>query len=232
MADACVEMVFHYKGIFTESVDGRHLHQPFSLLQAPSKQYRRYTTTESFGIFGVYLYPFAISQLFGITASELADTAAGMTEFDGQEGKNLEEQIILAGSTAARVKFLCAFLEKKLAIRKIKEQTIHHAIRQVVHAKELKGVETLAREFNISKRQFERKFKEHAGFSPKLYSRIIRFQLALKQYGDTSKYLTDIAHECGYYDQSHFIHDFRSFSGYHPKQYFLQQPEGIEWRES
>ena len=60
------------------------------------------------------------------------------------------------------------------------------------------------------------------GFPPKLYSRITRFQAALGEYG-SGKSLTDIAYDCGYYDQSHFINDFREFSGYNPKVYFSGQ---------
>jgi AraC-like DNA-binding protein len=101
----------------------------------------------------------------------------------------------------------------------------------VVHARSLETVEQLSAQFNLSQRQFERKFTEYAGFTPKVYSRIIRFQSALSHYGSDYKSLTDIAYECGYYDQSHFIHEFKEFSGYHPGQYFKGRPEGIEYRE-
>jgi transcriptional regulator GlxA family with amidase domain len=84
----------------------------------------------------------------------------------------------------------------------------------------------------LSLRQFQRRFKELSGFPPKLYARIIRFGAAMQRYGNNFRSLTDIAYECGYYDQSHFIHDFKEFSGYHPKQYFSGRTEGIEWRES
>jgi hypothetical protein len=81
-------------------------------------------------------------------------------------------------------------------------------------------------------RQFQRRFKQLSGFPLKLYARIIRFGAAMQRYGNNFRSLTDIAYECGYYDQSHFIHDFKEFSGYHPKQYFSGRTEGIEWRES
>ncbi|HEX2898290.1 MAG TPA: helix-turn-helix domain-containing protein [Bacteroidia bacterium] len=84
----------------------------------------------------------------------------------------------------------------------------------------------------ISMRQLERTFKDHAGFSPKTYARILRFQSTTKEYGNTHKTLTDIALDCGYYDQAHFIHDFRQFSGYAPGDYFFGKPEGIEYRET
>ena len=230
MADACAEMIFHYKGVFTD-LDDDMGSQSLSILQAPSKQHRRYTTNDSFGIFGAYLYPFAISQLFGISPSGMSDQVAVKDIPGGAQGRDLEEQIMTAASTVQRVEILSSFLEKKLVAGKLKDQAIHQAIRYMIHSPEQKTVEVLAQQFNLSARQFERKIKEHAGFSPKLFSRIIRFQSALKQYGNTQKQLTDIAHQCGYYDQSHFIHDFRKFSGYHPKQYFLHHPEGIEWRE-
>ena len=43
---------------------------------------------------------------------------------------------------------------------------------------------------------------------------------------------TDIAHNCGYYDQSHFIHDFRAFSGQHPLKYFSGVSGATEWRDA
>ena len=70
----------------------------------------------------------------------------------------------------------------------------------------------------LGKKQFERVFREIVGMNPKEYSRIVRFQksLRLMQCGDTD--YIGIATVCGYSDQSHFIRDFRLFSGITPKQ--------------
>lgn len=85
--------------------------------------------------------------------------------------------------------------------------------------------------FNLSERQFERKFREYSGFNPKLCMRIVRFEEACNFYGHSGqKTMTEIAHECGYYDQSHFIRDFKEFSGYEPGHYFSGRAEGVEWR--
>jgi transcriptional regulator GlxA family with amidase domain len=92
-------------------------------------------------------------------------------------------------------------------------------------------VNALAGKCFLSRRQFERNFKACSGFSPKLYTRIIRFQAAAKEYGMQYQSLTDIAYRCGYYDQSHFIHDFKEFSGFHPKEYFYGKPEGLDYRD-
>jgi methylphosphotriester-DNA--protein-cysteine methyltransferase len=74
-------------------------------------------------------------------------------------------------------------------------------------------------------------FKHFSGFSPKLFSRIIRFQSALNHYGKKEKKLTEIAYDAGYYDQSHFIQDFKEFSGHSPKEYFSGKTETTQWRD-
>ena len=63
MADGSVEIVFHYRGLFDEI--GRPGGSPVSSIQAQSTRFRRFVTRENFGIFGAYLYPFAIPRLFG-----------------------------------------------------------------------------------------------------------------------------------------------------------------------
>ena len=93
---------------------------------------------------------------------------------------------------------------------------------------ETNTVEQLAARFNLSERQFNRKFKEYAGFSPKMYMRLTRLNKAIKQQA-ANKPLSRIAYECGYYDQSHFIHDVKTFTGYHPSFYFSGKAEGTEW---
>lgn len=78
----------------------------------------------------------------------------------------------------------------------------------------------LAKIFSLSKKQFERRLKKETGFSPKQLSRILRIQKArslIKTKGDRS--LTDISYDCDYFDQSHFIHDFKFFTQETPKEY-------------
>ena len=63
-------------------------------------------------------------------------------------------------------------------------------------------------------------FKEHVGVTPKDFLKVIRFQNAIQQIEkQISVKWTDIAYDSGFYDQSHFIADFKKFSGYTPAQY-------------
>jgi transcriptional regulator GlxA family with amidase domain len=83
------------------------------------------------------------------------------------------------------------------------------------------GVSQLADKLNIHRRNLERRFETAVGMSPKQLSRIVRLQSTLKLL-EQKKYsnLTSLAYESGYYDQAHFIKDFREFTGISPKSFF------------
>ncbi|MDR0207510.1 MAG: helix-turn-helix domain-containing protein [Bacteroidales bacterium] len=85
------------------------------------------------------------------------------------------------------------------------------------------NVNQMASEACLSRKQFERIFAEHIGISPKKYLKIIRFQSAIFQKQQNNNLnMTELSYESGYFDQSHFINDFKSLSGLTPKQYFAE----------
>lgn len=79
-------------------------------------------------------------------------------------------------------------------------------------------IDDLCDEAGISIRQVDRLFREHLGVRPKTFARIARFQNAIKQLEkDPGTTMADVAARSGYYDQSHFVHEFRRFAGAPPK---------------
>ena len=230
IADGCVEMVFHYQATFDELVTSGQPHNWESGIHFQSNHYRRFETKQSFGIFGAYIYPFAVPYFFKVPSEETSNEMLDLDIFlGGSEGKELEEKIMIAPDNFKRAEILTRFLEAKLANKPLSHNNIICAIKHVIHSKQPGAVAQLADKFNLSVRQFDRKFKEYAGFSPKTYLRLVRLNKATQQHL-TNKPLTQIALECGYYDQSHFIHDVKAFTGYHPSFYFSGQAEGTEYK--
>ncbi len=89
----------------------------------------------------------------------------------------------------------------------------------------------LHKRLNVTERTFERRFEKHVGISPKLFSRICRFQASLNQLKN-QKYniLSDIAYENGFTDQSHFIRTFKEFTGHSPNKFqktFLEEDSTV-----
>jgi transcriptional regulator GlxA family with amidase domain len=83
----------------------------------------------------------------------------------------------------------------------------------------------MQKDFFITERQLERLFKKYIGLSPKFYSRIIRFNHIFQLVKEKRISWLEITHLSGYFDQSHFIRDFKAFTGEEPSQYFFDAPD-------
>ncbi len=106
---------------------------------------------------------------------------------------------------------------------------MEYALSNMLLSKGTISLKKLTESLSLSERTFERKFKEYVGLSPKLFSRICRFQTSLKQLKHYNyNKLSDIAFENEYADQSHFIRSFKKFSGLSPNQYQQQSSKVVE----
>lgn len=88
----------------------------------------------------------------------------------------------------------------------------------------LMKIEDLAKQFGMSRRNYERQFKTNVGLTPKRFSGIVRVQAArfqIKTQRDIS--LTDVGYATGFYDQAHFIREFKSIMNLTPKEYLLEK---------
>lgn len=81
-------------------------------------------------------------------------------------------------------------------------------------------IDELAALFRMSRRQFDRKFKDGSGMTPKQYSKIVRIENARSMMRDKEPdSLTLVGYECDYYDQAHFIREFKEVVQQTPKEY-------------
>lgn len=220
LAESCPEFLFYYKGSFKRIINDNEQKCFRSGIYGQKQSFEQFIVDQDFGIFGVNLYPYAISQLFQLPTSKLSDQSVDLKSLWGKEGEILEEKVMLASDNSERAQLVSEFLIKRLVNVKTEYSNILNTIRNTVNQNYCYSIEKLASDCNLSRRQFERKFREFSGFSPQVFLNIARFGNIIKNNMDTTKSLTEIAYESGYYDQSHFIRDFRKFSGYSPKEYF------------
>jgi len=165
-------------------------------------------------------------RIFGLPAREITDELLEGDAVLGSRMGQLQEQFQAAGSyqelkELADSFFLDALFKNQTAGDLRIDKVLHH----ISDAKAPIDIEWLAEQANMSLRSFEQKFTEQVGLTPKLYSRILRFNhaLALKIAMPEKKWTT-IAHTCGYYDQMHFIKDFKTFAGSTPNIFLRQLP--------
>jgi AraC-like DNA-binding protein len=218
-AYTCPEIIFCYKGQFKYNIALGAEQVLASGIYGQTQTFSKVVSDADFGAFGFYLYPHALPQLFCIPANEVTNQSADVKTFFGKDGEVLEEKIMLATNNDQRLKLVCHFLEARLKNVRTAYTKFFSSATLLSGSGEIASVKALADRSFLSVRQFERRFKEFSGFSPKLFLRITRFNSLLNRVFEGQS-LAQIAYEGGYYDQSHFIHDFRKFSGCSPKAYF------------
>ena len=178
-----------------------------------------------FSQFGVSFYPHALNAVFGIDAYELVNQISAIQCFCKAE---IHRQLEQAESHHDRVQLLNKYFYGKLIKNRKQDLLINNIIQQNEINIDSEILE-LPRKYNISQRHLERLFKTSLGISPKKLQRIIRFEKALQLLSNTAySQLTMISYQLNYTDQSHFIKDFRTFSGITPYQFVKEQNLGAE----
>src|SRR5882762_774145 len=127
------------------------------------------------------------------------------------------QQIASAESNQKRIETLEMFLNSRLT--KPHDLLVETAVEQMhlMHGK-LK-IQQLCLNLNISVDAFEKRFRKTAGTSPKQFCSIIRMKHAIDVMSAQTHALPDVIHQLGYFDQTHFIKDFKLFTGLTPSVY-------------
>lgn len=99
------------------------------------------------------------------------------------------------------------------------------AVRRIRESHGACALEKVAEELGTTPRTLQRWFAEEVGISPKLLARITRFQRVFSAWRSDPKSLARVAAECGYFDQSHLVRDFRDFAGTAPAGFLASPPE-------
>jgi AraC-like DNA-binding protein len=172
----------------------------------------------------IYFYPHVLKPLFGIDASQLADTCLDIDLLKMKGFTSLREQIADCKSTDEQRVLLYSLLAQRIQQPENRpEKDLHYATDYLMRAKGNVALKTLYEEINLTERTFERKFLAHVGITPSLFSRISRFHAAISQLqsGKPST-LIDITYDNGFADQSHMGRTFKEFTGLTPTQYLLK----------
>jgi AraC-like DNA-binding protein len=128
------------------------------------------------------------------------------------------EQLFDAESDQKRIQIVESFLKSNLLVNH-PDFMIYKAAELMERQRGIIRVKDFASNFNISQDPFEKRFRKVIGSSPKQFASILRLRHLIKNYPSFSS-LTEATYHAGYFDQSHFIKDFRQFTGVTPKDFF------------
>jgi AraC-like DNA-binding protein len=219
-ADCCPELIFYYKGEIKIYKSESNPETTFSSgFYAQSQAYRKFAIDKAFGMLGAYLYPQALPLLFDIPANNVSDYNVDIKSLFGKEGNILEDKIMCAATPQVRIGLISDFLKKKLTQPEKRSSYLSATIRHAITTGRMQSAREMANVCNLSTRQLERDFKSLSGFNPRLFSKLTRFRFLMESMPSKTSTMTDLAYEYDYYDQSHFINEFKRFTGLSPTQY-------------
>lgn len=171
------------------------------------------------GMIGIAFRPAGLSNVLGVPMIAFTNLRIELKLVLGSEAAQVEQRILESKTSQQRITVLEEFLLKKLYNSSLKIDLEDYALASIVQQKGILSISQLSDELCISPRQLRRRFTEKVGISPKLFSRIKRFNYVSHLSTSTSGNWMDIVDEGGYYDQAHFIRDFYDFSGKKPSDF-------------
>ena len=185
-------------------------------------------TREHASIIGVHFRPGGAFPILQLPVNELRDTHVDLGAVWGAAAFELRERLCGAATLAERFHLLESTLVSRLLASPRGHPAVRFALGAFTQANPERAVGEIAVQSGFSQRRFIQVFKQEVGMPPKLFDRLRRFQRALALTKSQSRpNWTQLAIECGYFDQSHFINEFRSFSGLRPAEYVRQKSEQV-----
>ncbi|MDF3821245.1 helix-turn-helix domain-containing protein [Leptospira sp. 96542] len=222
--DGCIEMAFllgddikRYKN----KMKDQFVYQPRAMVIGQITEPFEIEPTGYVNTFAVRFFPFGFSMIHSIPMDQLANNETPLSALFGDKVANqLYEDIIKTKDIKLRIKIIEVFLLDQLKTKSNQERVIQMTVESLMKSNGSAPILSIWNHDAAKVRDMERKFLKLVGLSPKHLGKIIRLQTALKLMLDGEpKSLTQIAYESDYYDQSHFIKDFRKLTGLNPRQF-------------
>ena len=173
------------------------------------------------GTFFVCFHPNGFLPFSTVPIKNLENKVVSLEKLFGEEGLEIGNRIINANSTSERILLIESFLTKKVTHTEIADQIVKSTVETILTANGQFSIDILSQQNNTNRRQLSRKFSSNIGLSPKQLSKTIRLQNTLKMLlTNNNASLTTVAYENEYYDQAHFIKEFKKFTGLTPKEFY------------
>jgi AraC-like DNA-binding protein len=227
-----VEMVINLTDDEIRIFDPAHPHRvwryPGAVVSGPYSKFFLIDPLVHASIIGVHFRPGRAAPILGASVSELADAHIDLKSLWGLTAGELRERLCESPTPAQRF----AVLEEVLLRRLRQSKFLHGAIPIALNAFEQADapvkVRDIAWRVSLSQRRFIQLFTAEVGLTPKLYSRVRRFQRARELVRDASDPdWAAVAVACGFFDQSHLIRDFEEFTGLSPVAYVSQMTKHV-----
>ena len=220
--DGCIEMAFILgDDIKRFTSEEEYILQPRAMVLGQTLEPFYIQPTGYVHTFAASFYPYGFANFVTEPIKNLRNKETPISLLFGeQEAAELERKIVEAADTGERIGIIETFLFSKLSDKSTIDHIVKSTIDILFTTRGNVTINRILKDDSSQRRQLERKFLSQIGISPKQLCKVIRMQSALRLLlNEEEVSLTSIAYQSEYYDQSHFIKDFKEFTGVSPGEF-------------
>jgi AraC-like DNA-binding protein len=231
LPDGSVSLVIdlHHERIpcFLGAERNRVEHLRHAVVEGAHSRYSIINTSSLKELMGVQFRAGGSRPFLGVPASELYNSEVALESLWGGSAAGLRERLQEAITPECKFQVLeLALLARRNAAKVEPHPAVSFALGELAQVPQVRTIAEVTRQTGLSSRRLIELFHREVGMSPKLWCRVRRFQCALKMaHRGREVEWSRLAADCGYFDQSHFAHDFSEFAGITPSAYASVQRE-------
>lgn len=219
LPDGFPEIIFHYGDPYRICLRDTWEQQSRQLLAGQISSHFLLENTGRSGVLGIKAKPAALSHLFQLDMQQYTDKVVDLEQTignrlqmlypDGVERVDHDQWIEACNHT---------FLQL-LQQQDVQTTLVDDVVEMIIARNGMITISDIRERLGVGERQLERLFKKQVGLTPKYFARVIRFSTIFRLIEQGDSGWAGLAYESGYYDQSHFIRNFKAFTGEDPSRY-------------
>jgi AraC-like DNA-binding protein len=195
-----------------------------AVIIGPHSEFFVIDTAEQRRVIGVHFKPGGAFPFLRLPADELHGLHVSLEDVWGRWAGELRDRLLEAQTVDQQFGILEASLMARISRPLSRHKAVEFALGQFHGGPHTRSIADVTEQIGLSSRRFIEVFRQQVGLTPKLFCRVRRFQKVVQQvpvaqHGGLRVDWSELALACGYFDQAHFIHDFRAFSGLSPSAY-------------
>lgn len=219
LPDTGIVMAFRFRGSVMQKEEGKVDRLPASVISGLRRSSRLLAYERQTANLLVTFTEGGAAAFFKAPLHELFGDSVSLDNFFPRSRLNdIEEQLAEAENDRSRIAIVERFLLSVIQ-ESNEDRLILAAIQRIREANGNLSIKQLLAKLPVSRDPFEKRFRRATGASPKQFAGIIRMRHLIAHYSHAHT-LTHVAYEAGYFDQAHFIKDFRTFTGQAPRDFF------------
>lgn len=209
---------FQYKGQLTTIKDNKESKLTSAGITGISDSYKTFKNSANIGTLLVYFTEIGFTHFASHPANELFNLSLSLEDiFDKRSVTEVEEKLTISTTDKQRIKIVEQFLVTQLKDIQT-DKLIVEAVKLIYQSNGTIRIKELNEKLFISQSPFEKRFRKVVGTTAKKFASIVRFNTVLDNLNE-AKILSKICYENNFFDQAHFIKDFKQYTGSTPENF-------------